>query len=102
LIEPLAVALHSLKLGELALGETVAVFGAGPIGLLTIAALKLAGAGRLWAVEPVEARRDLARVMGADAVIDPRGIDAGRLILDETRGRGVDVVFDCATKGDSC
>jgi len=101
LIEPLAVALHSMKLGEPKLGETAAVFGAGPIGLLTIAVLKLSGVSRVWAIDPVAARRELARVMGADAVLDPSAVDIPRQILGDTASRGVDLVFDCATKGRS-
>ncbi len=50
LAEPLAVALHSLHLASIRPGEMVAVIGAGPIGLLTIAALRAAGAARIWAV----------------------------------------------------
>src|SRR5687768_5527945 len=60
LAEPLAVALHSLKFAEIKPGETVAVFGAGAIGLLTIASLKVGGAGRILVVEPVPHRRELA------------------------------------------
>src|SRR6478672_7471230 len=52
LAEPLAVALHSVRLASIRAGETVAVIGAGPIGLLTIAALRAAKAGKIWAVEP--------------------------------------------------
>lgn len=101
LIEPLAVALHSMKLGEPKLGETVAVFGAGPIGLLTIAVLKLSGAGRVWSIEPLAARRELARAVGADVILDPGAVDIPRQILSDTGSRGVDLVFDCATKGAS-
>jgi len=101
LIEPLAVALHSLKLGAPKLGETAAVFGAGPIGLMTVAVLKLSGVSRVWAIEPVTARRELAVAMGADAVLDPSAIDIPRQILSDTGGRGADLVFDCATKGQS-
>ena len=101
LIEPLAIALHSMKLGQPKLGETAAVFGAGPIGLLTIAALKLSGAGRVWAIEPVAARREIARAMGADAAIDPGALDAAGQILADTANRGVDLAFDCASKGAS-
>lgn len=96
LVEPLAVALHSMQFASVSSSETVAVFGAGPIGLLTIACLKLAGAGRLWAIEPVEHRRDLARQVGADALLDPS--DAVRQILADTGGRGVDCAIDCATR----
>ena len=57
LAEPLAVALHSLRVASICAGETVAVIGAGPIGLLTIAGLRAAGAARIWAVEPLAHRR---------------------------------------------
>jgi len=98
LFEPLAVALHSMKFAAIQPGETVAVLGAGPIGLLTVAALKVAGAGRIWAVEPVPHRREMARNMGADAVLDPGEIDAARQIQADTAGRGVDCAIDCAAK----
>jgi L-iditol 2-dehydrogenase len=101
LFEPLAVVLHSMRLLQLQPGERVAVFGAGPIGLLTAFALKLSGAARVWAIEPVAARRDLARRMGADVAIDPREVDPVGRILDDTSGRGVDAAIDCATRGAS-
>src|SRR5262245_26352189 len=72
LFEPLAIVLHSMKFADPRPGDTALVFGAGPIGLLTLAVLKMSGAGRTWVVEPVEHRRELALKMGADAVIDPR------------------------------
>jgi L-iditol 2-dehydrogenase len=101
LFEPLAVVLHSMKFAAVQFGETAAVFGAGPIGLLTIAALKLAGAARVWAVEPVAARRELALRLGADAAIDPAGANPREVLRSETRGRGVDLAIDCATRGSS-
>jgi len=96
--EPLAVALHSLQFAALAPGETVAVFGAGPIGLLTLAALKTARAGRIWAIEPVAHRREMALRLGAAAALDPGQIDAARQILSDTAGRGVDCAIDCAAR----
>jgi len=101
IVEPLAVAMHSLQFARIQPGETVAVFGAGPIGLLTIACLKVAGAGRIWAVDPVPHRRELARHMGADATLDPSQIDAARQILADTANRGVDCAIDCAAKEDT-
>jgi L-iditol 2-dehydrogenase len=99
LFEPLAVVLHSMKFVSLQPGETAAVFGAGPIGLLTILTLRLAGAGRIWAVEPVPERRALALKLGADAALDTS--DAARQILTDTGKRGVDVAVDCAARGES-
>ncbi len=98
LIEPLAVVLHSIGFGEPKPGETAVVFGAGPIGLLTVAVLKLSGVSRIWSIDPVPARRELARLLGADAVIDPEAVDAARQVLTDTAKRGADVVFDCAAK----
>lgn len=94
LAEPLAVAMHSLRLASIRPGETVAVIGAGPIGLLTIAALRAAQAGRIWAVEPLAHRRDLARGIGAHAAIEPG--EAAEEILRGTGQRGVDCAIDCA------
>ncbi len=99
LIEPIAVALHSLSFASLKAGETAVVFGAGPIGLLTIAALKLAGAGRVWAVEPVAHRREMAKAMGADVVLD--AAEPVATIWHDTGNRGVDLAFDCAAGVDT-
>jgi L-iditol 2-dehydrogenase len=101
IIEPLAVVLHSMQFVALRPGETAAVFGAGPIGLMTMICLKLAGAGRVWAIEPVAARRELALRAGADAAVDPAAVDPSREILRDTGGRGVDVAIDCAATGGS-
>ena len=98
LVEPLAVALHSMQFAAIAIGETVAVFGAGPIGLLTVASLKAAGASRIFVVEPVAHRRELARQMGATEAIHPGETDAPRQILADTGGRGVDCAIDCAAR----
>jgi L-iditol 2-dehydrogenase len=101
LFEPLAVVLHSMQFAALAPGETAAVFGAGPIGLLTIAVLRLSGAGKIWAVEPVAARRELALRLGATGAIDPEACSPAGEVRRETGGRGVDVAIDCAGAGES-
>ncbi len=98
LAEPLAIILHSMQFAAPRPGETAVVFGAGPIGLLTIAVLRLSGVRRIWAVEPVAHRREMAVAHGADAAIDPRQVDAAAAILSETAGRGVDMSIDCAAK----
>src|ERR1035438_946943 len=99
LVEPLAVALHSVRLASIRPGESVVVIGAGPIGLLTIAALRAAKAGRIWSVEPLAHRRELARGFGADAVMEPG--EAVEEILRATGQRGVDCAIDCAAKEDT-
>ena len=99
LAEPLAIAMHSLRLASIGPGETVAVIGAGPIGLLTIAALRATQAGRIWAVEPLAHRRELARGIGADVAIEPG--EALEEILRGTGQRGVDCAIDCAAGKDT-
>ncbi|HVT97302.1 MAG TPA: alcohol dehydrogenase catalytic domain-containing protein [Acidobacteriaceae bacterium] len=94
LAEPLAIGIHSAQLTSIRPGETVAVIGAGPIGLVTIAALRAAGAERVWAVEPLAHRRELARAIGADAALEPA--EAVAEILHATGQRGVDCAIDCA------
>ena len=98
LFEPLAVVLHSLGMCSPRIGESVAVFGAGPIGLLTVAALRASGVGRIWCIEPRAERRELAKLLGADAVLDPAAVDPVQQILADTGKRGVDLALDCATK----
>jgi L-iditol 2-dehydrogenase len=90
--------MHSMKFAAIQIGETVAVFGAGPIGLLTVACLKVTGAGRVWAIEPLAHRREMAKRMGADVALDPGEIDVVRQIQADTGNRGVDCAIDCAAK----
>jgi (R,R)-butanediol dehydrogenase/meso-butanediol dehydrogenase/diacetyl reductase len=96
LVEPLAVGYHAVRLSGLRPGGTAAVFGAGPIGLVTSAALKAAGAGRVIVVEPAAARKAKAAGAGADEVLDPTGTDVPDAIRDLTAGAGADVAFECA------
>jgi L-iditol 2-dehydrogenase len=98
IVEPLAIALHSMKFASIQPGETAVVFGAGAIGLLTIACLKAAGAGRIWSIEPVAHRREFAKQMGADVALDPDAVDPSRQIHADTGNRGVDCAIDCAAK----
>jgi L-iditol 2-dehydrogenase len=100
LAEPLSIILHSMEFGQPRAGETAVVFGCGPIGLLTVAVLKMSGVRRLWAVEPLGFRREMALAMGADVVLDG-GPEAVKQILADTGGRGVDIVIDCAAKDGS-
>lgn len=96
LIEPVAVWVHVFELEPVRLGDTVAVLGAGSIGLLGIAMAKQAGAEMVLACDRVPHRLDLARRMGADEAVLTRERDFRELVMDRTRGRGVDAVFDAA------
>jgi threonine dehydrogenase-like Zn-dependent dehydrogenase len=75
-------------------GGTVAVFGAGPVGLMAIAGAKLLGAGYVIAVEYVGKRQDFARYYGADDVVGIPRLDPVEEILKRTEGRGVDSAIE--------
>jgi len=96
LIEPLAVWVHVFELEPVRLGDSVAVLGAGSIGLLGIAMAKQAGAELVLACDRVPHRLELARRMGADEAVLVRDRDFRELVMDRTRGRGVDLVYDAA------
>ena len=70
-------------------GETVAVIGCGGVGLATINAAKIAGAGRIIAADPMPEKRALAIKLGATDVVDALDPDAAKQILELTKG-GVD------------
>ncbi len=80
--------------GNIGIGDTVAVFAQGPIGLCATAGAKLRGATTILAVETVPERRQMARLLGADHVIDFKKVDPVAEILRLTDGRGVDVAIE--------
>ncbi len=80
--------------GDIPIGGTVAVFAAGPVGLMSIAGAKLRGAGLIIAVESVPKRQELARYYGADVIVDFTKEDAVARILELTDGIGVDTAIE--------
>jgi (R,R)-butanediol dehydrogenase/meso-butanediol dehydrogenase/diacetyl reductase len=96
LVEPLAVAYHAVRLSGLKPGGAAVVYGAGPIGLVTVASLKATGAGQVISVEPAAARKAKATIAGADVVLDPTETEVGDAVRDLTGGAGADVAFECA------
>jgi (R,R)-butanediol dehydrogenase/meso-butanediol dehydrogenase/diacetyl reductase len=87
LVEPLAVAYHAVRLSGTTGGQTALVFGAGPIGLVTAANLRAAGAGQIVVVEPAAARKAKAPGAGADVVLDPTEVDVPRPYGTSPRAR---------------
>lgn len=101
LLEPLGVAVHSLDLGHVRLGDKVAVIGCGPIGLMLVRLARLAGAATVVASDPLPRRREAATWYGADAVLDPESDADPREFFAETVGIGADVVFEVAGANDA-
>jgi (R,R)-butanediol dehydrogenase/meso-butanediol dehydrogenase/diacetyl reductase len=99
LAEPLAVALHGITRAGIVEGDEIMVLGAGPIGALTVAALVARGLGPVTVVEPAEPRQDLARALGADAVLDPSELEVfPPWEPDRISDRAVHVVLECSGK----
>lgn len=80
--------------GAIRIGDTVAVFAQGPIGLCATAGARLRGASRIIAVDTVPARLEMAKRLGADHVVDFRTTDPVQAILDYTDGQGADVTIE--------
>lgn len=108
LVEPVAVAVQIVKVSDLRAGQTVLVFGCGPIGVLCQAVAKAAGASKVIGVDISESRAQFARDFAADGVyvnktrpaegIDP--VDAARafgekIVAEFGLGEGADIVLEC-------
>ncbi len=76
-------------------GETVAIWGAGPVGLFAIKSAAVMKAGRIISIETVPERIALARIAGATDVIDPSAEDVMERLKEITDGQGPDCVVDC-------
>ena len=93
-LEPLGVAIHAWDLAKLRIGETVAIVGCGPIGLLLIQLARVGGATQILAVDPLAYRRDLAAEMGAIALAPED--DLAAQAEEYSGGHGVDVAIEAA------
>jgi threonine dehydrogenase-like Zn-dependent dehydrogenase len=98
LTEPTSVSYNAMfeRAGGFRPGHYVSVFGAGPIGLAAIGLAKAAGAGTIAAFEPSPQRRELARQVGADYVVDPREVSAGEVLMELSGGAGFDFHVEAA------
>lgn len=93
LLEPMGNAADTI-LAEPISGQKVAILGCGPIGLMCVAIAKACGAALIIASEPHPVRRELAKKMGADIVVNPEEQDLVEIVLSETNGDGVDAVAE--------
>lgn len=97
LVEPLAVAQRAIARGRVAPGETVAVIGPGPVGLLVAAAARAAGAGRVVVIGTRAERLALAERLGADATVNAREVeDVLDAVIAALGGTRPDVVVEAA------
>jgi threonine dehydrogenase-like Zn-dependent dehydrogenase len=80
--------------GRIKIGDVVAVFAQGPIGLCATAGARLRGAGLIVAVDGIDRRLEAAKRLGADVTLDYHTVDPVAAILELTGGRGVDVAIE--------
>jgi len=94
LTEPLAVAMHAVAITPMAPADSVAIIGAGAIGLLTLLAVRILGVGQIHVTDRSSHRLLVARALGATGTSNVTDVDAVGEILDATDGDGADVVFE--------
>jgi len=101
LIEAASVAVHGASLTPIEPGDTAIVVGAGMIGLLTLQAVRQAGAGRVFVVDLDDSRLAMARDLGADETFNSKKQDVVAEIQKRTEGRGADVALECVGISDA-
>ena len=101
MFEPLAVALHTVELAGVKPGETAAILGLGPIGLLATQVAKRAGINTIYGTDLLDYRVAAGRRYGVDFAFNAGKEDTVEAIMRETNGRGVDVAFDTARSSET-
>jgi L-iditol 2-dehydrogenase len=94
LAEPLACVLHGVEEAGVRLGDSVAVIGAGPIGLLHLMTAKKLGAREVIMIDLVKERLDLAKKIGADEMINGGQENVVERVKELTKGYGADIVIE--------
>jgi threonine dehydrogenase-like Zn-dependent dehydrogenase len=92
--DPARFALAGIHDAAIKLGDRVAIFGLGAIGMLALQMARLNGAEQIFAVDPIPDRLAVARQLGAEVTINPLEVEAGLAIKEASRGLGADVALD--------
>lgn len=95
MIEPYTIGAQMISRGKVGPEDTVLIHGAGPVGLIALDTAKRHGA-RVIVAELLEKRLELAKLFGADCVIDAGSQDTNEAVMAYTGGKGPTVVIDCA------
>jgi threonine dehydrogenase-like Zn-dependent dehydrogenase len=98
-VDPAHVAFVAVRDGNIRIGDDVAVYGLGAIGLMAVQIARAGGARNVFAVDPLSMRRECALRYGADAAFDPTTQDAALEVKRATANKGVDVSIE--TSGNS-
>ena len=93
LIEPIAVGMHAIKQTNLSLGQTIAIIGAGPIGIGVMLSARLGGASKIIMTDALDYNLKLAQKMGCNYTINVTKEDVYQKVMELTDGRGVDITY---------
>ena len=93
LLEPFSGVVNGVRAARVELGDTVAIYGCGPIGMMHIMLCRVAGASTVIGIDPREERLEQARALGCDLVVNPARDDVPDRLRSATCGEGVDVVI---------
>ncbi|MEN3185168.1 MAG: NAD(P)-dependent alcohol dehydrogenase [Atribacterota bacterium] len=96
LVEPLSVGFYAVRRAQAEPGQVALILGSGPIGLVTLEMLLARGITEVIAVDISPLRLEKARELGAQYVVNAKADDLKKTVMEITRGRGVDVVFETA------
>ena len=94
MVEAVSIAVHAVGRTPVSLNDTAVVVGTGMIGLLVVQALRVAGCGKVIAVDLDAGRLELARQFGADLALNPNDTDVLEQVLAQTEGRGADIAVE--------
>ena len=94
LIESVSIAMHAVRRTPITVGDTAVVVGTGMIGLLVVQALKVAGCGRVIAVDIDDFKLEQALKLGADEGLNSKKVDIGAEVAARTEGRGADLAME--------
>jgi threonine dehydrogenase-like Zn-dependent dehydrogenase len=97
--DPAHVAFVAVRDGNIRIGDAVAIYGLGAIGLMAVQIARAGGARKVFAVDPIAIRREFALAHGADAAFDPRDTDAALQIKLATGKKGADVSIETSGNG---
>lgn len=92
-LEPFSCVVNGVRACRIAPGDTVVIYGAGPIGLMHVMLCRASGAGRIVAADVRDDRLERARSAGADAVVNSAREDVKARVMAETGGAGADAVI---------
>ena len=96
MIEPLSTGIYAARVAPVQMGDTVAITGAGPIGLMNLLACRAAGAANVIISDMVESRLDVALQIGATRIVQGGADELKAAAHELTEGRGADVCIECA------